>query len=308
MKTMPFKTAFYKTLVNEISDGVYCLDKNNCISMWNHAAERITGYKEKEVIGRRCNIGILQHVSRDGKFVHNNQFIDPKDFGEGMVSEQEFYVHHKRGQLIPILSKTTAIHAEAGRIIGTISIFQENSYRISLKERNRELEKLALMDPLTKVGNRRYAEINIDTNIEKYSRYGIMFGLLFIDIDHFKEINDIYGHTIGDRVLATVAGTLKYSLRTFDIIARWGGEEFLVIVTDTNEHELGEIAERTRKLIACTHVKHGGHIVQVTASIGATIIDSGDTLENLVNRADKLMYRSKSCGRNRVSGSFPILF
>ena len=137
--------------------------------------------------------------------------------------------------------------------------------------------------------------------LEELKRYGWPLGAVFIDIDHFKRVNDSHGHDAGDAVLKTVARTLLESSRGFDILGRWGGEEFLGLIQNVDEDRLGAVSERLRALVAASSVRHDDAEIRVTVSIGATLARNDDTPEELVKRADSLMYESKRTGRDRVT-------
>jgi|Deesub1362A_J573_1020465.scaffolds.fasta_scaffold04242_2 diguanylate cyclase (GGDEF)-like protein len=173
--------------------------------------------------------------------------------------------------------------------------------RLSTFERVKELEKTAHIDTLTQVANRRLAEMTLQTKFSEMIRYNLTLGLLFIDIDHFKKINDEYGHDVGDRVLQMVAATLSENTRESDVVGRWGGEEFIVILPHTNKEELLSTAERLRKTIEGSVLDIGTKKIRVTISVGGTTARPNDTIETLVKRADQLMYQSKASGRNRVT-------
>jgi diguanylate cyclase (GGDEF)-like protein len=137
--------------------------------------------------------------------------------------------------------------------------------------------------------------------IDDYHLKNSRFGILFIDIDHFKNFNDMYGHLLGDKVLRMVANSLRNNLRVSDSCGRWGGEEFIVLVNELDMAGLGIVAEKLRITIAQTKVQDKDLELGVTVSIGSTLIRSGDTLQSLIDRADKLMYKSKRAGRNQVT-------
>jgi diguanylate cyclase (GGDEF)-like protein len=164
-----------------------------------------------------------------------------------------------------------------------------------------ELQQQALLDPLTGVGNRRYTEMDVVSRLEGMNRYGWPFGVAFVDIDHFKQVNDTYGHDTGDDVLKMISRTLLNSLRPFDFLGRWGGEEFVVSITYVSGDELSTVANRIRSLAEHSILSVPGSQLQVTVSIGVTPARPEDTPEALVKRADELMYRSKEAGRNRVT-------
>jgi diguanylate cyclase (GGDEF)-like protein len=137
--------------------------------------------------------------------------------------------------------------------------------------------------------------------MEELRRYGWDFGVIFIDIDHFKEVNDTYGHAVGDGVLRMVAHALKNSLRSFDFVGRWGGEEFIIILPNITSDVLAMVAERCRaKVQECTFQTEGREL-SVTISAGAVLAEPGEEVDQVVKRADVLMYRSKHGGRNRVT-------
>jgi len=157
-------------------------------------------------------------------------------------------------------------------------------------------------DPLTGIANRRFVEINITARLEELKRYGFPFAVVFIDIDHFKVINDTHGHAVGDRILRMVSATLANSLRSFDIIGRWGGEEFVILLINVKQSDLLKLSDRFLRLVEkSTLTMDNGETLSATVSIGATLARVGDATGTLMARADKLMYESKRRGRNMVS-------
>ena len=166
-----------------------------------------------------------------------------------------------------------------------------------LRDSNAALEKLATEDRLTGLWNRHKFEAFAAAEIGRAHRYGLELALVIFDIDHFKRVNDIYGHQAGDLVLAGVSRLVREHLRDSDGIGRWGGEEFLILTPSTDVHEAAALAEKLRRLIA---IESFPEIDSVTASFGVSGLRRGDVLEHLVQRADRALYRAKECGRNRV--------
>jgi diguanylate cyclase (GGDEF)-like protein len=146
----------------------------------------------------------------------------------------------------------------------------------------------------------------LNGRLENLSRYGWAFGLLIADIDHFKQVNDRHGHAFGDAVLECVAATLQGAVRAGDIVARWGGEEFAVLVEASDDAGLRETAERIRMLVAESEVRREGIVVSARVSVGGTLATSGDTLESLFARADGALYAAKESGRNRIELTQPV--
>jgi len=134
-------------------------------------------------------------------------------------------------------------------------------------------------------------------------RYGLSFGVLFIDIDHFKDVNDQYGHDMGDKVLWAVSRNMSTVVRSSDIVGRWGGEEFVGVILNVDSRQLYLVAEKIRSEIEKTRIEENSHSVNVTVSIGGTLADSDCTLDKvgLLKKADVLLYQSKVAGRNRVT-------
>ncbi len=162
---------------------------------------------------------------------------------------------------------------------------------------------LALTDTLTGLYNRRYASSHLSTLIEQARTSGKSLGLLLVDIDHFKSVNDTHGHAVGDEVLRAVANRLSRHLRGFDTVARWGGEEFVVVMPEANLQVASSVAERLRRKVASgpVAVSNGTIELTVTVSIGVAVTGPGaETMDTLLHAADAAMYAAKRGGRNRV--------
>lgn len=163
-----------------------------------------------------------------------------------------------------------------------------------------ELKNLALTCRLTKVYNRNYFEQEIPKEIEKAKRYNYPISVIMIDIDNFKNINDTYGHIIGDMVLNEVAGTIKKSIRKVDIPIRYGGEEFLIIAPHTDSKGAYRIAERIRKNIQNNTIRIGEFTINITVSLGVTQLDPKRKFEDTIKIADKALYIAKKEGKNKT--------
>ena len=292
---------FFENLLNNLHDGVYYVDSNRRITFWNRGAERITGFTSADVRGRCCNDGMLTHINDEGRNLCRGDCPLAKTIADGLPREEEAYLHHKDGHRVPVKIRVTPIRDSKNRIIGAVETFSEISSRGAIAQRMKDLQKMALYDPLTNLANRRFLQMKIESRLNELERYGWPFGIVFIDIDHFKDINDTYGHRAGDRVLKVVANTLANNIRVFDVAGRWGGEEFIVIIVNVSEDKLFLIAEKLRMLVEGSSMSIGSDTISVTISLGATPAKPSDSVDTLVGRADQFMYRSKNFGRNRVS-------
>jgi diguanylate cyclase (GGDEF)-like protein len=157
-----------------------------------------------------------------------------------------------------------------------------------------------MTDQLTGIPNRRNFEMSLASRIAEFAGYGRPFGLLIADLDHFKVLNDSFGHAAGDTALRTVARTMLEATRPSDDLARIGGEEFGVTVPDVDERILRAIAERMCSLIKSTSVRAGENDLGVTVSIGGASAVAGDTASTIFERADRALYAAKERGRDRV--------
>lgn len=218
---------FYKNLLDNIYDGVYFVDINRQIVYWNRSAENLTGYRSPEMVGRYCWDNILMHVNNEGISLCKGFCPLVRAMAEQRMLEQEVFLRHKDGHRVPVLVRASPVRDSNGQVIGAVEIFSDNSPKITLIQRIEEIQKMALLDPLTQLGNRAYADNHLHARLDEMYRYNGSFGVLFIDIDHFKEVNDSYGHEVGDKVLKMVARTLRNSVRASDIVARWGARNLL---------------------------------------------------------------------------------
>ena len=288
-------------LLDSLFDGVYFVDLNRRITYWNAAAERISGYSKSDVIGKGCADNLLRHIDSNGIELCKDGCPLAATIHDGKTREAGVFLHHALGHRVPISVRTSPVRDESGEIIGAVEIFSDNSSAMQILHEFEQLKQAAYLDALTGVGNRRYGEMILSSRMHDMQTHEIPFGVLFMDIDHFKRFNDTYGHKTGDDVLVVVAKSISYSLRKMDIVARWGGEEFIVILPGATDVIVKAVSERIRVLIESSFLLVGEEKVHVTVSIGATMSRPDDSVETIVNRADRLMYLSKSGGRNRVT-------
>jgi diguanylate cyclase (GGDEF)-like protein/PAS domain S-box-containing protein len=287
-------TDFYHDLLDNLSEGVYFVDRDRRITYWNKAAERLTGYKSSEVAGSKCSDNILVHVDGRGtQFCTSGCPLDAT-MEDGIPRQVSVYLKHKGGYRLPVEVSANPIRNGQGIITGAVETFSDNSAAVALNERLAEMEQLALIDKLTGIGNRRFADNTIEDKFGELNRYGWPFGVAFCDIDDFKSVNDRYGHDVGDETLKMVAKTLLGAVRSVDSVFRWGGDEFLVAVTNVNAAQLKETAVRLKALVAASALPANGDSLKVIVSVGCTLAQPDDDPQNLLRRVDALMYQSKT--------------
>ena len=231
----------------------------------------------------RVSLGILLTVV----LVAAPAFLAGPEAGAGIGSAEEF--------VQVVLAYAVALVA--------LSFFAGLPQRLlRWRETAHEMRELAFSDALTGLSNRRWAEAQLELELARSERYGGGFAVIVLDIDHFKRLNDAHGHAMGDEVLTGLAATLRSSLRASDRVARWGGEEFLVLAPETPLPAAIELAEVLRRQVATTPLGNG---LFVTISLGVAGWEDGDSRGTLVERADAALYRAKGAGRDRVAVAAP---
>ena len=188
-------------------------------------------------------------------------------------------------------------------IFAAVALYYQNSVNkveANLIEANRRLEGQARTDPLTALHNRRVIEERIGEERDQPPVQGRVFSIIMSDIDHFKVLNDTYGHQIGDLVLVTLSKILKHATRAGDVVARWGGEEFLILLPDTGAREACEVAERMRIAVAQTPIFIDDADIRITMTFGVAECSFETGINECIKLADKALYRGKSAGRNTV--------
>ena len=290
----------YREMLDNLYDGMYFIDRDRVIRYWNKAAEKISGFTAAEVIGKSCADSILTHVDEAGNNLCKGQCPVAMTIADGEPRETEIYLHHKAGHRVLVSARITPLTDSRGMVIGGLELFTDMSSFKSFGLRIKELEEMALIDSLTRLPNRNCLEKEIFVRLEEHKRFGVPFGILFMDIDEFKGFNDHYGHDVGDRTLKFVAETLVKNSRPFDLLGRWGGDEFIGIIRNVTEAQLEQIGNRLRVLVENSYILLEDQQLHVSISIGGTLVREADRRDTILKRADTLLYKSKGMGRNRL--------
>jgi len=294
----------FKTVLDDLSEGLYVTDKERKILYWNRAAEHLSGFSAGMVVGSYCFDNILMHVDDQGTSLCKTLCPLAKTILDGEVRVSRVFLHHADGHRVPVVVRINPIYDSAGVITGATELFSDDSATISALERINELERAALLDPLTEVGNRRYTEQSLEKCLTAVNNHHTPYGVLFLDVDHFKDVNDNQGHLVGDRLLRMVAKTIQHNLYTHDFVGRWGGDEFIVILHNVEPEDITEVANKLRILIASSQLVFDQQRIRTTVSIGGTTVYSQDTINDLITRIDLALYAAKSAGRNQAQMVF----
>jgi diguanylate cyclase (GGDEF)-like protein/PAS domain S-box-containing protein len=284
----------FKGIMDNLSEGVYVIDSNKKILYWNEGAAKITGYTPGQAVGYRCGKEMLCHTDDYGTVLCDCYCPFDRALNEGTRSEYEIVLKNNNGQIIPVMTEVMPIKNAEGLIIGAAQVFRDLTRYHETEERLVMMKKFAMEDPVTLVGNRRSIESVLDARFREFERYDLKLGVIFADINNFKQINDTFGHGVGDQVLARVAGSLKETIRKVDTVGRWGGDEFVCVVPHTGTQEIEMLAERLRMNVRKLQIDLGSTVkFRPSVSVGTAIVKTGDTPDSLVQRADQLMYKNK---------------
>ncbi len=296
---------FFAQVLDAMSDGVYFVDRERRITYWSKGAERLSGFRAEDVVGRHCWDATLNHVDDQGVGLCGSRCPLLASMRDGVDRDARIWMHHREGHLQPVSVRASPLRdAATGQVTGAVEVFSDDTAAVAAARRLAELEELSLADALTGVGNRRRLDRELEARLDAWRRYHVAFGVLFLDLDRFKSVNDGFGHGVGDEALRLVGRTLGYGVRPSDTVARIGGEEFVVVLPHVQRPQLVATAERLRALVASTRLVASGVEVPLRVSVGGSLVTADDDASALLRRADRLLYQAKIGGRDtcRVDG------
>lgn len=278
-------------ITSNIADGIYVMDGQGRITFVNERTTEILGFAPDELNGQIAHDLFHRHVGGNQTVLEEcpiYRVIQTRGRYEG---EEQFI--HKNGDLLMVeVASQPMLKNE--RIVGSVTVFRDITERKQLEE---QLRLLSITDPLTGVYNRRFLQETLLKELYRTERHGEPFSLIMLDIDHFKQVNDRFGHDTGDQVLQHLIKVLQKRIRSSDCLARWGGEEFIILLPHTGLLAATSLAEALLEDLRVSELKEVGC---VTASFGVVTLRAGDTVASLTQRVDSLMYAAKQAGRNCV--------
>ncbi len=293
-------------IMNVINLGIVLIDKHYTICEWNRWMEIHSGMKKETLMGTSL-FNHYPHLS-SGSFIRSCKSV--LRFGNFVYYSQKLHgymfpfpplgYHAQEFDLMQQSCTLTPFRDEGGNITHIVITVQDVTESVYMEK---SMKMLSQYDSLTGIHNRRYLDKRLKEEFIRYKRKQVPFAFIMMDIDDFKHINDTYGHQFGDRILLSLTGTCKDIIRGSDTLARFGGEEFSLILPDANETGAKSFAERARKKIASSMLPaENGDKVSVTVSIGITMTTREiEDIDQLIHQADCAMYESKRQGKNRVT-------
>jgi len=304
--------ALLEFVVERVNVGVLAVDRAMNVRLWNRFMADHSGLSSAEVIGRK-----LFDACPDLPATWLKKKVDSVFLLKGFSFtswEQRPYLfrfHHDRpvtGGIDWMQQNCTFLPMrDAGGEVEAVCITVTDATDAALAQRalERSMEKLrvqARIDGLTGIANRRHLEKRLSEEFGRHRRYGTPLALVMFDIDHFKRVNDVHGHPAGDEVIRAVAARASGQVRTCDVLGRYGGEEFAVLLPETDLAGARVAGEKMRALVAAAPIPYKDVRLDVTVSVGVAQVNAGClSHEDLIRAADAALYRAKNSGRNRTS-------
>jgi diguanylate cyclase (GGDEF)-like protein/putative nucleotidyltransferase with HDIG domain/PAS domain S-box-containing protein len=290
----------YLYVLESLYDGFYILDSDLRLVVWSHGAETLLGRPCSQVLGQQWSSHLLNYGDRAGRRLSDRECPIHQVMRTSTPVCEVLQVQQRSGPWIEVELQSIPLIDRNGTLHGVAEIFRDTSRSKRNAPQFRELKLAASRDPLTGVANRGELEKHLRRMFDDFHRQETdVFSVVFLDIDHFKSINDTHGHGVGDRVLAAVARLLQAELYSGELVARYGGEEFVILCPSTDLDAALRKAERLRTALAETTIGEQPRI-SATASLGVAQIESDDNVESLLGRADAALYDAKQSGRNRT--------
>ena len=292
------------SVLNQVQDAVVWLNKDRKVVYWNKAAEQISGVEGAGVLGRACFEEPALFVDFGGVNICRDKCPVAMTLKDGALRTLDVYLQHKEGFRMPASLRIVPVFKEDGEIMGAVETFTSTAPKVTIPLRLEELEKMGLLDAETGIPSKQYLDMTLSSRMEEFQKFGLSFGLIYVDLDNYGKILEKYGRFNASKIVRTVARTLHKNIRFFDIVGRWGTEEFLVILLNIDDSRLDIVANKLRLLIAESYITTETGMLNATVSMGASLVLRYDTVESLVKRGEQLMMHSKWLGKNRVSMSF----
>lgn len=288
-------------LLETLYDGFCLLDADQRFVVWNHGMERISGLKAQQLLGESWAQRLLTFTDQKRAPLRERECPVHRSISNGVSHCQVLQLENRRtARWHEVEVQALPLVGFDGRARGTALLLRDKT-EVRDSGQYQQLQMAARRDPLTGVGNRGELESRLARMFQIRSEQpsAPAFAVIFLDLDHFKSINDTYGHTVGDRVLVNLARLISDELYSGETVCRYGGEEFVILCPETDLATAETRAERLRSTIM--HASLAAPVeLSITASLGVAQVEAGDTIEILLHRADEALYEAKRSGRNRT--------
>lgn len=298
---MPFDPEVYRTLLESMPNGVYLVDRERRILLWNEGAERISGYLRQEVVGHRCQDDLLVHCDQNNTILCGAACPLMETMNDGKPRVADVFLRHKGGQRVPVRVRAVPIREPGGTIIGAAEVFDE---RVLLPQTDEHPNSQAVhdsADPLTGIPDQESARRHLEGWLLDFADSHIPFGLLMIAIEGLDELRKSRGAGAAEAILRVAARTVSGNLRPSDVAGCWSEDRFAVILADCPAHALPRVAGMLQRILSAAAISWWGDRVAIAASIGGSAVLEGDTAETILARSEEALAASLADGGNRVT-------
>jgi diguanylate cyclase (GGDEF)-like protein/PAS domain S-box-containing protein len=298
---VPFDPEVYRTLLESMPNGVYLVDRERRVLLWNEGAEKISGYLRQEVVGRRCQDDLLVHCDENNTVLCGEACPLTQTMIDGQPRVADVFLLHKCGQRVPVRVRAMPIREPGGTIIGAAEVFDQ---RVLLPETDEHPNSQAVddsADPLTGIPDQASFERHLEGWLLDFADSHIPFALLMIAVDGLGELRQSRGAGAAEAILRVAARTIAGNLRPSDVAGCWSQDRFAVILADCPAHALARVAGMLQRILTAAAISWWGDHISITASIGTTAVMEGDTAEAIRARAEAALEACVAEGGNRVT-------
>jgi len=290
----------YLYLLESLYDGFSIVDSDQQFILWNTGIEKLLGQTATQMLGRTWTSHVLACADENGNPLSDQDYPIQRVINSGEASSTIFQIQRADKRWIKVELQSVPLLDDQNRFHGVANIYRDLSRSSRRLREYQDLKAAASRDSLTSVANRGELETQLARMLSEYdeTKNTKSFSVIFIDVDFFKNINDTYGHVVGDQVLVDLVKLLQHETYSGELVGRYGGEEFLILCPETEISLAFKRAERLRKAIPESEIG-GSAEYHITASFGVTEVEPGDSVESILRRVDKALYLAKENGRNQ---------
>jgi diguanylate cyclase (GGDEF)-like protein/PAS domain S-box-containing protein len=290
----------YRSVLDNLTAGVYLVDRTGKIVFWNAGAERITGYLRQDVVGHSSLQDFLGHLDGQNNAISKEALPVANVLREGKASDAQVSLKHKSGHRLLVRLHAAPIRDIHGALIGAMENFEEVVSTAGFAERQNKLAAYGCLDEASGVLNHGMVQSHLRETLATFSDHRVPFSIMCIGIDRLDAIKSRSGGGAVPAMIRAVGQTLENSLRPTDFLGRWMENEFLAVLPECSADEVGSVGERLRRMVNQCGVEWWGEMLQVTVSMGATSAKTADTAEAMLRRAENGLQQSLKQGGNRL--------
>jgi len=293
----------YRAVLESLPMGVYLVDEDRRIVFWNDGAERITGFLRQAVVGRFCRDNILVHCDEANALLCGAACPLTHTMRDGRPREVDVYLRHKDGYRVPVRVRAIPVKNQDGFIVGAAESFEERAVAPDPNCRLINPSDEACVDAATGLPGHSWMSARLSESLAQFAAYHTPFGILRIRLDQLSTWHERGGQQVVSVMLRAVAQTLRSLLPPADLFGRWGKDGFLAVAANADSERLEKLGAQLKKIVNCVAIKWWGDYVPIKASLGSAEVDTGDTPETILQRAEESLEQSLTAEGDGVGAS-----